>query len=168
VERREEMNWSLGSCTLLGALSLGIISSVIASALTAAIILLQRKWEDRKIFSKAAGSFLGYSPREDDPRSLSPVPQSQAEIVYEGKNRLRIQVSHDNGTRKWEGLITLENEHHGSLSWEYVDMPPGQCEFGFKRCIISSSGEKVMLIQEPQPKQDGEIRYGREVLIRRS
>jgi hypothetical protein len=154
-------------CTFYSDLSLGFISSVFASIFTAVIIFWYRRRQDRKMFSKAAGKFLGYTPIEQNPRKLSEGPKSKAQIFYEGKNRLRIQLTHDDGKRTWEGVITMENEHYGSLSWQYINMPPGQYEFGFKRCIISSDGDAVMLIQEAQSKQDDEVRYGREILIRK-
>jgi hypothetical protein len=161
------MNGCFDWCTFRSDLFLGFTSSVLAVIFTTVINSWRLKQQDKKKFSKAAGKFLGYTPLEQKPRKLSEGLKSEAQIFYEGKNRLRIQLTHDDGKRTWEGVITMENEHYGSLSWQYINMPPGQYEFGFKRCIISSDGDKVMLIQEAQPKQVGEVQYGREILIRK-
>jgi hypothetical protein len=150
-------------CKLVNDLVLGILSSF----LTTGIIWLYKKSKDKNKYSKAAGRYNGFSTLEKNPRKLSDKPISEAEIVYERENRLRIEVTHDKGTRKWIGLIIMDNEHNGSIAWEYVNMPLGEVEFGFKNCIVSRNGDKVMLVEKSPPRHEGEIIYGREILIRK-
>jgi hypothetical protein len=149
-------------------LSLGLASSILASLLTFLIFYGYRKRKDRKRFSKAAGEYLGFEPSQDNNRELREEPISEAQVTYEGENRLRIILTHDQGARTWEGLITMANDHYGSLGFQYRNMPQGQYEFGFKRCIVSVSGNELLLINEAPPRGEGEIVYGREVLIRRN
>jgi hypothetical protein len=161
------MDCQFDLCTFSSNLSLGFISSVLASVLTILIIHLCRERKDRRRFSKAAGEYLGYEPRQDKSRELEKEPISKARVTYESENRLRITLTHDKGARTWEGLITMTNEHYGSLGFQYTNMPEGQYEFGFKRCIVSVKHDKILLIGESPPRQDGEVSYGREVLIRK-
>jgi hypothetical protein len=161
------MNCVFDSCKLINDLGLGLITSFLASAITAALIFAYKKRKDKEMFSKAAGCFDGFSPLEENPRKLADKPASQAEIIYEGGNRLRIRVDHDNGEKTWTGLITMDNEHHGSIAWEYLNLPNGELEFGFKSCIVSGNGDKVLLIPPAPPRDNGEIEYGREILIRK-
>jgi hypothetical protein len=161
------MDCQFDSCTFSSNLFLGFISSILASALTILVIHLCKKRKDRKRFSKAEGEYLGYEPRQDNSRELEKEPISEARVTYEGENRLSIILSHDKGARTWEGLITMENEHYGSLGFQYTNIPEDQYEFGFKKCIVSVKGDKILLIAEPPPRKEGEVSYGREVLIRK-
>ena len=161
------MSCVFDSCKLINDLGLGLISSILASAITTAIVFAYNKHKDREMFSKAAGYFDGFSPLKENPRKLADKPASQAEIFYDKKNRLRIKVTHDNGEKTWVGLITMDNEHNGSIAWEYLNLPNGELEFGFKSCIISGNGDKVLLIPPAPPRDKGEIEYGREILIRK-
>ncbi len=154
-------------CTFSSNLSLGIISSILASVLTLLILRYCNKQKDRKRFSKAEGEYDGYVPCQDKARELKKESVSEAKVTYEGENRLRITLTHDKGARTWEGLITMENEHYGSLGFQYTNMTEGQYEFGFKRCIVSVKGDKILLINVAPPRGEGEIVYGREILIRK-
>jgi hypothetical protein len=162
------MNCFFDPCKLINDLGLGLISSFIASAITAFFIFAYTKRKHKKMFSKADGYFDGFSPLKENPRKLADKPASQAEISYERENRLRIKVIHDNGEKTWMGLITMENEHHGTIAWEYLNLPNGEVEFGFKSCIVSGNGDKVLLIPPAPSRDKGEIEYGREILIRKA
>ena len=76
---------------------------------------------------------------------------------------MSVELTHDNGNRTWRGLITMDHEHYGTLGFQYIDR---QNEFGFKRCIITDDGKKMLLISQVPPEQSGEVKYGREILIR--
>jgi hypothetical protein len=145
------MNCVFDWCTLWSNLFLGIVSSILASGLTALYLYFRDRNRNRKKFSKAEGEYSGDGTG------------SKASIKYEGGNRLGIELTHDNGKRTWKGLITMDNEHYGTLGFQYTDV---QKEFGFKRCIITDDGEKMFLISEAPPEQSGEVKYGKEVLIK--
>lgn len=154
-------------CVLWSSVSLGFISSVLASCFTTLIIYFWVKARDKKSFAKAEGEYLGYEPSKHNGRHLDPEPISEAKVTYAGGNRLKISLTHDKGKRTWEGLITMANEHYGTLGFQYVNIPDDEYEFGFKKCIISVKADKIMLIGEAPPRREREVSYGREVLIRK-
>ena len=128
-----------------------LFPGIVATALTALYLFVYNKIQNRKKFSKAKGKYHGDGTG------------SEASIEYKGGNKLRIKLTHDGRKRTWEGLITMDNEHYGSLGFKYTDR---QNEFGFKRCIITDDGKKMLLINVAPPEQGGEVKYGREVLIK--
>ena len=129
-----------------------IVSSITATVLTLLCLSLCNRIRNRMKFSKAKGKYRGDGTDSD------------ALIKYKGGNRLSITVTHDEGKRTWEGLITMDNEHYGTLGWKYTD---NSNEFGFKKCIVSKEDKKVFLISVDLPEPGGEVKYGTEVLTKK-
>ncbi|MHC4637881.1 MAG: hypothetical protein ACYTBV_10325 [Planctomycetota bacterium] len=146
------MNCVFDWCILWSNLFLGIVSSIAATVITFFCVYDRNRKRDRKKFSKAEGEYQSF---KGDTNEL----MGKASIKYEGGNRLRIELTHDKKPRTWKGLITMDNEHYGTLGFQYTD---NEKEFGFKRCIITDDGEKMCLIPE-----DPQAGYCKEILIRK-
>ena len=138
---------------------IGFLAGILACAVFA---LIQNQWHKRTLknrFGKLDGTYKGYAFKPDDKWVLQDKPKSKAEIKYERDNILSITLTH-NEELTWQGLINMETEKYGAVSWQYTNLTGSQLRFGFKRCIVSPEGDKVYLVGE---ESEG---YQKEILIR--
>jgi hypothetical protein len=162
------------SCALINGLLLGAVASLLATIISTLMVKLHEEQSLKKKYGKAEGYYRGkrferYEEDEGEYKKgefrwvLEKEFVSEAKIEYKRNNIPSITLQELKGNRlKWTGHITMELETHGSLVWEYVDLPSAQYRFGFKRLIISQKTDQfyVYLIGE---ESEG---YGKEVLIR--
>ena len=106
----------------------------------------------KKKFGKIAGSYLGYGYDEKNASKLKSTPQTEATISYIKDNLLKISVSeHPNQNHyKWEGVIALELENYGVITWKYLrfknlNLDKDEHKFGIKRIIINEENGMVYL-----------------------
>jgi len=161
------------NCELINGLFLGVISSLIASGITLAIISIKNKKKLKKKFGKTEGEYLGYGYSVENPDLIiKDIPQSKATINYLKNNQLNIILTNasDNIKYQWSGTILLELENYGSLAWKY-DIYKGNTignnihKFGLKRVIINEDEKNYYVYLMDENVGLGE-QYGKEILIR--
>lgn len=168
------MMCEFNSCELLNGLIVGIITSGIVAWLTTLIVNRKDTKYQKSKFGVAEGLYNGYGFEKVDPNNpnsgekttLSDKIISQAKIIYQGENRLKIELKHDNLI--WEGEILMESASLGSVAWRYINMPPengkDQLLFGLKKCIVRNvQNEDKVYVYLIGDKTEG---YSREILIR--
>ena len=151
---------------LLEGLLVSLIASVLASAIVLAVVALWRRRRDKKRFSLAEGEYLEHLLDTSNGRKINPTPTGHATIEYKDDNVLSIRLISDTATdepeRTWVGTIVMDTQHHGTISWQYDDLPQGSVEFGLKRCIISYDHKMLLLLTDPPTPG-----YDKQILIRK-
>ena len=150
------------------SLAIGILSSIIAASI---VLVYTRRSDKEKIkrkYSGPVGEYSGYSYTGPEAINIQlDNPVSHATIQYLSENKLLITVKELNNNNQWSGIVAMETENYGSLSWRYevlnnkpVDIKTHS--FGFKRlmCLTIDNKKIVYLI--------GEEGYGKEILIHKS
>lgn len=150
-----------------GDFIIAISSGLIATFFTWLLTSIKKVRNDKEIFGKIQGEYLGYSYKEGNPWELEGDPQSFAKIVYLKENLLKIKLNHwKRGKGKWEGTIILSKEHEniGIMHWRYLELDGKNLEeenkikLGFRRVIVYNSGLIYTV---------GEGEYGEEVFKRK-
>ncbi|MGD1047077.1 MAG: hypothetical protein ABR936_17370 [Bacteroidota bacterium] len=153
---------------MLLSLAIGIISSFIASIMFLKFTNRTNKEEFRIKYSGPVGEYSGYS--YTGPNSINiqlEQPVSDAKIEYVSENKLRLTLRELNNPNQWTGIISMETEYYGSVSWRYniLNNKPADItthSFGFKRLIYLTIDRRKMVYLI------GEEWYGKEILIQKS
>ena len=160
-------------CTLWNGLGLGMVASLLASALTYFII----RRREKGTYGTAEGKYKGYTYEEvervldgkvevEQLRGLNlSTPISFARITYRRLNVLDITVRKakkqtTDEDSVWSGTITMQSAESGIVVWRYVTPPRDEHHFGFKRCLVRDAGDQVWVYLL------GENGYGKEVFCR--
>lgn len=158
-------------CQLWNGMLLGVIASIIATMIVVFYQTCRRKRDLKRKYGKTEGTYMGFKPGKPAQDWDSPkIYTSKAIIKYERDNILSIELTEypvsDHPKFKWTGIITMDFENNGTVTWNYEiyegeSYGGGNHEFGFKKLIIKDIPDKktyIYLIDE-----DIE-RYGKEVL----
>ncbi len=148
-------------------LLIGAIGSIIASFI---VIHFTKRIDKEKIrlkFSGPVDKYFGYSYT---PQGLSTIstdkPISEVSITYVEDNKLKLILKELNSPRQWSGIVAMESESYGTVSWRYdiLDDKPVDLHthlFGFKRLMfIKRENKKIVYLV-------GEEGYGKEILIQK-
>ena len=144
---------------IVGETLSGVITSVIASGIAWYLGRCYEKNRWRSKYSRYKGEYDGFVFSNTNGRQLKPTPISGARLSYNHDNILSIEVTHDEGKRRWQGDIFMETANSGSVVFRYVDRAD-ELEFGFKRCIFEGDNEFYLVGEQT----DG---YGKEVFKRK-
>jgi len=165
------MKCLLNECDLINSIFLGVLSSLIASGITFAIISIKNKKKLRKKFGKSEGTYLGYGYSDESPDLvIKDKAQSKATIKYLKDNQLGIVLTNNSETYQWSGTILLEFENYGSLAWKYdiydgANIGKNIHKFGLKRVIMKEDYNNYYVYLMDENIGLGE-RYGKEILVR--
>lgn len=127
-------------------------ASVFASLL-ATVIGITAAWAYRTVLLRRkylpmSGHYSEYSFNKPDGNKPDGEASGFAEIKYIGGNKLSIRVEEMASDRSWEGLIEMQNQGYGSITWHYVELPDSRHEFGHRDCIVPESGVVYLVGEE--------------------
>lgn len=153
--------------TLFQAIGIPVISGVLTSLVATCIFnKLSKCFEKRKNnrrFFPIQGKYKGFKVVG---RNVENIQKSNVTIKHiTGTNHLDIMLTHDLAEpeqRVWDGLIVMDNENFGRLTFFYKNEPG---EYGTKSLIYDSKKKEIYIIHEsPVEFVDGKPVYGKEVL----
>ena len=129
-------------------LIIGAIGSLIASFLFLQYTKKRDIEIERKKYAESAGKYVGYGPSTDGGSIINhDRPLSDVEIVYLRGNLLQITVSEKNDPHVWQGIISMESNHYGTIVWRYIkqhgkDTAENQHLFGLKKFVFFPKANK--------------------------
>lgn len=148
-------------------LAIGATGSIIASII---VILLTNRTNKEKIrlkFSGPVGEYYGYAQTsEGSDTILIDKLISEVSITYESENKLLLTLKELNHPHQWSGIVAMETESYGTVSWRY-DILHGKPlditthRFGFKRLMFLTKENKQIVYLV------GEKGFGEEILIQK-
>ncbi|MFD2873653.1 hypothetical protein ACFS5N_14300 [Mucilaginibacter ximonensis] len=150
-------------------LGIGIIGSLIASA----VFLLFTNWtykkDKKKKYSAASGKYIGYGPTEKrgDVINMNR-PLSDVKIIYQESNLLNIVLKEREHENEWHGLISMQSNNYGTIIWRYVvlggkKVPSENHRFGTKQfAYLPRGNQKIAYLIDDIDKtgMDREILIG--------
>ena len=129
-------------------LLIGVLGSLIATV----FFLFYANWSDkrreRKKYAASVGKYNGYG---------TTVPQgtiidknhllSKVEITYKGGNLLEIILKEHDNPHEWQGLISMESNHYGTIIWRYnilhgENVDANEHRFGLKKFVYFPKDSK--------------------------
>ena len=166
---------NLDICNDIGCLYFDpLVSALLAGLIVYGIEFFSRKFSAKRKFGKIAGEYLGFGYiTKSDSLNLNSVPQTQASIKYLRDNLLEISVKEypNDNSYEWKGVISLELENYGSLTWNYITfgkekLGDDKHKFGIKKILINEDDKFIYLyLAESDINYANE--YGREIFKRK-
>ena len=152
---------------LLGGFFIGVIASISATLIYWYFSDRRRKTLLKKKFGKAEGNYLGFGYSKEAPNQKLGRQQSIATIKYLKDNMLSFKLNGRNDPiqYQWKGIITMELENYGSMSWKYTIFDGVDCNesnthiFGFKKVMINDNGNNfyIYLVDATQEGYEKEV-----------
>lgn len=134
--------------SIFSNLLIGAVGSLIASGIFLQYTRRKGKAADKEKYAKASGTYIGYGPKSEGGSTINQDrPLSNVEIIHLGGNLLQLTLKEINDPHEWQGLISMESNHYGTLIWRYkklhgkeVDME--EHRFGLKKFVFYPKDNK--------------------------
>lgn len=149
----------------LSSFCIGIIGSLIASALFLWYERCKDEKREKLKYGAAAGKYTGYGPTTPGGDTINlEAPISCAEITYLGGNMLEIilkEKRNKGDENEWKGQISMESRNYGIIVYKYTILHGKQAgnnkhRFGTKRFHFLPEEKKIVYLEET---------FGREIFI---
>ena len=149
-------------------LCIGVTGSVLASVIVIVYTQYKDKEKIKEKYSGPVGTYIGYGHTQQGGTIVNmDTALSEVTITYISENKLQLTLKEINNPHQWSGIVAMETESYGTLSWRYdilhgkpVDMKTHQ--FGFKRLMyLTRENKKIVYLV-------GEEGYGKEILIEKA
>ena len=135
-------------CQILLNLIIGAIGSLIASFIFIRYTRKRDKEIERRNYDDSVGTYTGFGPTTDGGSIVNlERPLSDVEITYLRGNLLQITVKEINDPHTWQGIISMESNHYGTIVWRYIkqhgqDTAEKQHLFGLKKFVFFPKDNK--------------------------
>ena len=133
---------------MVSNLIIGATGSLIASFLFLQYTKRRDKAIDREKFAKSTGKYIGYAPKNEGGSTINKDrPLSNVEIIHLGGNLLQLTLKEINDPHEWQGLISMESNHYGTIIWRYKKLNNKEVDveehrFGLKQFVFFPKEDK--------------------------
>lgn len=128
--------------SLINNLVVGATGSLIASFIFLEYTKRKDKQGDKERYGKAEGTYIGYGTTTENGTTINDKsPISDVKIIHLGGNLLQLNLKEKNNKHEWEGLISMQSNHFGTIVWRYTILndekpPSSEHRFGLKKFVF--------------------------------